>query len=139
MGQSTDAFLFFGFSLGEDTESLSDWEKKYAAKKGVQEPTEEYDDFDPVVVDKYNAYWDRCRELVDLEPCTIAFHCSGDYPIYYVAIKRTVSRASRGYPKEINPAELADNCGERQALLAFCELMDIPPQSPKWWLASRWF
>lgn len=149
MGQSTDGIIFFGFNLGSSDDGFSldelwgvgvddaDWEAEYAKRKGILPPSEEYDD-SPEVQKKHHDYWEVKRKLVAAEPCSIDFHCSGDYPVYYVSIKRTQKRARRGYPEELTVTDFNVRDSEVQQLKEFCEFMGIEWQEPKWWLASLW-
>jgi hypothetical protein len=139
MGQSTDAYLFWGFSGEGEEEGESwiaeeferDWESAYAAKRGLVEPTSS--DFDSP---EWKAYWRQQRELIAACPCEIGSHCSSSYPIEFACITASFATARRGDPQEITSIEVGP--GWRDELMAFCELMGIPWQEPKWWLASNW-
>ena len=146
MGVSTDAILFWGFFLTEDEEGEDDempwldeeyeWDTFYAKQLGIEEPTVPYNRDDEEVVEIYHAYWRSNREAAKASGCDIAYHCSGDYPLYYVTVEESRIRASRGYPEEITDLCAAPEWHDR--LQRFCKVMDIPWQEPKWWLVSLW-
>ena len=138
MGVSTDAILFFGFSA-EDEEAWSEvfgekeWEDKLAEKKGLLPPAEA---FSEKTRDAHREYWTKKEELVRAQGCDVGYHCSGDYPIPYVAIQESVVTAYRGSVKEVMTLEVKP--GWRDQLKEFCTLLDIPWQEPKWYLVSYW-
>ena len=72
-------------------------------------------------------------------PVELVHHCSGDYPMYILAIPRTVKKASRGYPEEINPSEMVVTQDECNLLIEFCEIHGIEAEAPRWWLTSMWW
>lgn len=135
MGISSDAMLFYGFSADDegDWDSLADkdWEELYAEKKGITPPTVEYSEATRV---EWRAYQAKVREARANEPCEIACHCSDGCSIPYVYIKDTHVTASRGDPQEVKTLET--DPAWRDQLKAFCDLMGIPWQEPKWYIAS---
>jgi len=146
MGQSTDAILFYGYCFEEGAELLAeefdgDWGEAYARKMGLNRPAEPYPEKNgpgaEEIKAKYAAYWEAKRDLVAKSGAKIGYHCSGDYPIPYVAICASEIRAHRGYEREV--ASLAVQ-PEWQAMFdEFCRVMDITPKGePKWWLVSYW-
>ena len=135
MGISSDAMLFYGFSaedegVWDDLEDM-EWEELYAEKKGIKPPEVAYSDATRA---EWSAYWDKTREARAAEPCEMACHCSDGCAIPYVYIKSTHVTASRGYPQEVKTLEI--NPAWRGQLKAFCDLMGIPWQEPKWYIAS---
>ena len=137
MGQSTDAILFYGFHAEEgDWDEIigDDWEDAYAAKKGDPEPGVPYDTAENKKL--HSDFWNRKSKLVDAEPCEVGTHCSGDFPMPFVCVKASKTRACRGYPEEIKSLDVGEDW--KAILMAFCELLGIPWQEPKWWLVSDW-
>lgn len=138
----------------EDDEDEGDWEKRYAALKGVREPNEEYPDkgIDPKTgqyrkdynaeeqktVDSYRKYFDAKHKLVEKEPCEIDSHCSCDCPMPFVAIKKSKTISWRGSMNEIVSLDVDPKWN--QQLNDFCKLMKIKVgnKKPKWWLVSMW-
>lgn len=84
--------------------------------------------------DEDDFYGDEDAKRLAIEP---GYHCSADYPMYYLAIKESELRAWRGSPKEVNSLEVGDNWDKR--IQDFCALKGIEPQSEcRWWLVSLW-
>jgi len=72
-------------------------------------------------------------------PVTLVNCCSHEYPIYIVAIPRTVISAHRGDPQEIHPRGLTITEHERDLLIRFCKDHGIETIGhPTWWLSSLW-
>lgn len=158
MGVSTDAILFYGFTFtdGEPSEDdypwaedyyESGWEEYYTERvTGIKRPDIDWDSYDTSHPDKwpdrerYDDWQAIVKKAVDECPCDIDAHCSDDYPMLYVAIKSSVVRAWRGYPKEIEAdmgVGLRDVAWNKE-IHKFCEIMGIEYEIPKWWLVSDW-
>lgn len=104
MGVSTDAQICFGVALEEGFEppvqpSLPDEDED----GNYQDLSEWYDDFDG-------------------DPIELVLHCSYDYPMYIIAAKGSLSRASRGYPSDLSPEQLDQSVSPeaKQAVVDFC-------------------
>lgn len=109
MGQSTDALLYYGFDF------LS-----------VEEDhTPEEDELDKWYGTKTHG-------------CEVDSHCSGDFPVYFVAVKDSRKTAHRGFPKELAPNALEIKPEWDALLRAFCKEAGIEWQEPGWVLASYW-
>jgi len=145
MGQSTDGLLFYGFLIpgGEDGEPAfweseddpdAEHDKFIAAKLGVVEPDVPYEGNN----EAFSAYWTKQREVLKTIPVTVVSHCSGDYPMYAIAISSTSHSASRGYPEEIPAEKLKIDPIWDQQLADFCKLVGIEMGKPSWILASYW-
>lgn len=136
MGVSTDAKIFWGFELPEDSglEWLADWELQYAIEvAGLKEPTVDYD-ANPKV---HHAFWVARNEAISHCISRIGRHCSGDYPIYYACIKVSEVVANRGFAVTLS-GELEVRSHWEVTLQEFCKAMGIEWQEPDWYLAS-WF
>ncbi|MFA5025081.1 MAG: hypothetical protein WC503_01040 [Candidatus Shapirobacteria bacterium] len=141
MGQSTDAYLYYGIQLEEGYElpwqkEIDEelyWEDFYANEMGVFHPIEEYDENTKSI---YKEYWDKKRVLIKECKCEVDSHCSCDYPIYYVCIKESVKHASRGCPTIVESLDVGENWNS--LLEDFCKIMELPYEEPKWWLSSMW-
>lgn len=147
MGVSTDGILFYGIAYGEDLDVSElaehhgiayedfdfDFETLYADKMGVKSPTGDYD-LDPEVFKKY---WADKREINKKSGCEIGTYCSGDYPMYYLAIKDGHYSVSRGSETEI-PDGLTAKPEWKQQLELYCAFMGLPFKEPKWLLVSYW-
>ena len=138
MGVSTNGILFYGFSLDEEDESCwhtedeDDWEDVYASTQGVIRPTADYEDNKEV----YSTYWRDVWAKAKEAKCEIGYHCSGEFPIPYVALSVSHKVAGRGDAVRIENLEIQEDW--RETLLTFCEVMKIPWQEPAWYLVSYW-
>lgn len=152
MGVSTDAILFWGYCLdgdgvypwnaeadddGDEADADLDPEERYALAVGVKPPIAEWNDKDEKIKADYHRFWDEKRKAAAKSRCTVGYHCSDECSMYYVAIKKSETKAHRGYPKNIKSLEVGDDW--EQKLRAYCEVMGIKTrQKPKWWLVSYW-
>ena len=101
MGVSTNGIAFYGFPIEEweDFDSTP-WEK--LAEEDPEGYYEDWDDYYAIKMGTTSNKWKEKRKLRDKCKCTIGTHCSCDYPMYFVAIKHTVTTAYRGYPKRLD-------------------------------------
>lgn len=158
MGTSTDAILFYGYCwdeewYGDEPPWAGDWEKAYAAARGVLSPRDAFPDrvgpdghsrptdYSPeeqAIIDQYSAYWRASREVVVAAPAIVADHCSDECRMKYVAIKASVTKASRGSPEQI--LSLDADPAWRSQMEEFCELLQIDTSGKKigWWMVSWW-
>ena len=69
-------------------------------------------------------YFDEEREFDKLHPLPVEMvnYCSGDYPMWIIAVPSSCLSARRGYPSVFNPADLVVSDTEVQALVEFCHL-----------------
>lgn len=142
MGVSTDGILAYGFSLGEDFDCTKvfgyendggpDFDALYLNKAGFRKKPD-HSDFDK----DWAEYWNAEKEFLADANCEVFTYCSHDYPIYFVAIKGSIYRVNRGHTTEIPDGLMADPAW-KDTLRAYCELMGIEYQEPKWLLTSLW-
>lgn len=159
MGQSTDAYLFYGIDLGspeDDTANFSwmmDWDNDddpdneeqewddvyYRRMTGDAPPDTDYDGDK----ESHRSYWNRKWEWLKAIEVEIAAHCSCDYPMYFVHVKSLFQYASRGEPHalvlhDLEEASLAIGLDDK--VKQFCEVMEITfdPARLGWHLASNW-
>lgn len=148
MSTSTDAILFYGYAFEEedhapwpsdrgadvdDDDEEEGWEDRWARLNGIEQPEGEYDQ------KKYGAYLDKRFKLTKACGVEIDTHCSGDVPMYLVAVVGSKLVASRGYPEKV--PELAVGADWDEKLHAFMEKMSIKRprgQKPAWRLVSYW-
>lgn len=137
MGVSTNAYLAFGFDLGEEPPESWDGsfdESTYIAEKyNLVYPENKDSDSDEV-----QAYYNKLFKLEKEFPIDVVSHCSDTYPMYFLAVKRTVQCARRGYPEQLKPENLSVTEEEIQILKDFCEEQGIEWQEPGWHLFSSW-
>jgi hypothetical protein len=156
MGQSTDAILFYGYCWDEEEVEIwedgqknedgedEDAEERYARMSGVERPTAEYPERDDSSVSAegvraaFSAYWDKKRAINKAVGVEVGHHCSGEYPIPFVAVTGSLLRATRGYPEKVTSLSVGDDWDAK--LGAYCALMGIKPsqEKPGWWLVSMW-
>lgn len=138
MGQSTDGILVFGFDLGVEDESpdflgeFDDLTDLLSDEAGLTEWRNDFTDA------QSSAYFKTRRELEAACPVDIVLHCSGDYPMYILAIRGYEYSASRGSPEIIEMDKLIVDDAKIQAAKEWCEAHGIEWQEPKWVLASYW-
>ena len=117
MGISTDGQICFGVLFEEGYEFPWDCEE-YA-----------YDIY---------IWWDKIAESGSL-PAIPVNYCSCDYPMYILAIPKTLFIANRGYPVKFNPKELEVSQDEVNNLLDFCKKYGLEfIDGPAWFLSSNW-
>lgn len=160
MGQSTDGIICYGVDLGE--------ELPWVANEEVWGKLEEHgfgpDDCDDEVMAyllgglpmfksdlvsgtdewgvEYTAYYkERDRILKDFG-VTLVRHCSGECPMYILAMTSTVKEASRGTPEELDiPSMMSAPCmpyaisGMEEAMQKIGVTGEF---NPKWLLCSMW-
>lgn len=140
MSQSTDAILAFGFDLGEmeleeilkqDTngEDFEDW---LATQAGVVYPAGHAG----IHSAEYEAYAAARHAAIAACPVELVRHCSDECTMYFLALRRSVTRASRGYPEPISLTEPTP--AQRDAMAMFCAGLSIEWQEPSWHLFSYW-
>lgn len=137
MSQSTDGILAYGVPIGEgaefpwDAEEYGgDFDQWYSEQNGLPTPK----NWDSKEGEKY---FDKQRKLLEKCPIEVVQHCSMDYPMYFVAIRGTVTTASRGYPEQLEDnIKRPDNIAP---VLEFCEKYNLEVEGePGWYLFSNW-
>ncbi len=148
MGVSTDAIPAFGFDLGDeedsslasrfgepekgDDEESFDFDEWIARKAGAIYPVGHSGIKSP----KYEEYWAKRNAAIAACPVEVITHCSYDYPMYFLAIRGSESRARRGYPQRV-----ADSDPSPEMIIAmrsFCDVHGIAWQEPAWHIFSMW-
>ena len=120
MGVSTDAIVFYGLLVDDDSpafEKLSHYEETEA---------EEQNPLGGIV---YTGH--------AIDGVTIVTHCSDGSPMFAVAIADSVVTAWRGHPRPLQPV-LPSHAGSDAKLRAFCEKHGITWREPSWLLVSYW-
>jgi hypothetical protein len=141
MSTSTNGELWYGVVFEEgyefpwdaepddgDIQDFDDWWRAgqgFDATKGY--PTEGWLDY---------------QKQFDIEhPCPVVEvnYCSGEYPMYGLAVKGTLRTAYRGSPKLIEGLEVSES--EIQLLRDFLTKYNLSPKSEEpegWYLSSYW-
>lgn len=134
MGVSTDGQICFGnvyeegFEFPWDEYDLEDWWRKeqgFDESKGY--PAEGWLDYQ--------------KEFDAAHPCSVELvnYCSGDCPMYILAVPSTCKSNNRGYPEQFEPLELVVPEGELKTFHDFCIKHDlIPEEDAAWYLTSYW-
>lgn len=128
MGVSTDAIVAFGVDLGEELpEFLEDFDDGFddylASISGLPQYGEP------------GHSWDAHWAFAERFPVTIIHHCSGEYPMYILAVNGTEQRASRGYPHTLEPLTVTqEQIDKLRDFMAEHELEG----EPAWLLFSNW-
>lgn len=128
-----------GISSDELWAGYYEWEKLHKTGEYLKDRdlVDRYEKLHPefrIGLDKY--YEDR-KKVAETCPVELIRHCSGDYPMYFLAVKGHTYSASRGYPVEVEDLNVDPKALE--AFKAFCAKYGIEYTEPKWYLASLWW
>jgi len=149
MSGSIDGEISYGIFVGEDEFPwdaeqhegyLEDW---WRETKGYTEPFELYGDdgkrLPRYTDDDASRYYAHGREWDNAHPLPIEMVnvCSGDCPMWIVAVPSTVRRCGRGSPTDFDPRELSVPVEGMGRFDAFCKEHGIVGEQ-KWWLSSYW-
>src|SRR3990167_1884691 len=144
MTQSTDGQICFGLMFEEDTVfpwckegedgDIENWWIFQTCGKWAP-PFELYDEDGEFIggveppQHKKDKYYEAKREFEKKAapplPVELVNYCSGDNPIYILAVPSTCRSASRGYPEEFHPMDLKVTQQEIDALIEFCRKFGI--------------
>lgn len=154
MGTSTDGRISFGIAFEEgfefpweaDPNDFNDdiedwWIYKIHCFKHSREVYGDGGRLPGVTDEDVSAYWAEKREFAQKHPLPVRLvnYCSGDFPMYIIAVPSSCLNNNRGYAVEFDPASLTVTDDERAALLKFFTDHGIEVSSePKWLLTSYW-
>jgi len=154
MGQSTDGQICFGIEFEEDYEfpwgneefeDIENWwlEAVLKFKPSFSIYTQDGMDYLPNVTEEMKrTHHEERRQFIkshNSPPVELVNVCSGDYPVYILAVPCTIFSASRGYPIAFEPKDLKVNIGDVIILEKFCKEYGLEGQSkPQWYLSSYW-
>jgi len=163
MGVSTDGQISFGILFEEGYEfpwdceahdgDVEDWWIYKVC--GYKNPIELYDGKGEYIngrepsKEESDLYYDTKRKFFEAHPIPVELvnYCSGDYPMYMVALPNSCMSNSRGDPKEIDLQKLTVTEEDKAKLIEFCEkhckpsedsCCEFPEMKPKWYLSSYW-
>lgn len=145
MGVSTDAILAYGFDLGEGDDGESSWMEKLASEQpqdGDEVAAFEFDEwvgrsFKESDYSDFDAYYNARRDAINACPFDLIMHQSYDYPAYFLAVRGTEQRASRGYPSEIS-TDKEITLSAVATMRLFCITYGIEWKEPQWHIFSMW-
>lgn len=131
MGTSTNGILVFGFEVGDEDQAPSFLDG--------------YEDFEEYLEDisglpkwgEPGHSWDEQRSFREQCPVDLVTHCHHDCRMYILAVRGTEHVAHRGFPKEINLADLDVSTEKIAALKEWAAKRDLKGE-PAWLLCSMW-
>lgn len=82
--------------------------------------------------------WDEWEDKLEGLAVDVNTHCSGDYPIPYLAIGESRKVARRGYPEEVKSLEVGLMWDATLTKAAEKLGIKMPQPEPRWWLVSDW-
>jgi hypothetical protein len=152
VGTTTDGEINFGIVFEEgfefpwsEEDGIDAWWREV---NGYARPFELYDDKGGYLngvkpdEDKLHEYYRHGNEWDAANPLPVAEvnYCSGNCPMYMLAVPGSNLTSNRGYPKAFDPAELKVAPEQVQSLLDFCERYGIKGEDmePRWYLTSYW-
>lgn len=138
MGQSTDAILAYGFDLGEDLSEHGD-----LARIEDEFDGDDGDFFASLVGIHPYGHPDRQsleerQRLLKTLPVELIRHCSGDYPMWFLAIPGTKQEANRGSPTRVLPQGMIISEYDNRRFLQWCREHRIDVDGTGWYIMSDW-
>jgi hypothetical protein len=159
MGVSTDAQISFGILFKEEEAEFPwhgekyDWdiEEWWRDERGYKPPFEIWEESSAehkkgITPAQKSEYYKHRKEWLQQNPvpATEVNYCSGEFPMYILAVPSTVLTAYRGHPVELVPAQLIyppkASVVELRAFYAFIEkyFPEHLSPGPNWRLTSYW-
>jgi hypothetical protein len=80
---------------------------------------------------------ERAR-LISTLPVELIHHCSGDYPMYFLAVRGTKQEARRGSPTQVFPQGMFISGYAHRRFLQWCEEHGITVTGAGWHIMSYW-
>jgi hypothetical protein len=154
MGVSTDGQICFGVAFDEGFEFPWDaeqfdgdpqrwWRSVNGYSNPNWDPFDEHGNYKPGVTHddprrktfwQHGWDWDKANPV----PIILVNYCSGDVPMYIVAVPGPNLSCSRGYPEAFDPSTLTVT-EEAAVLTEFLTKYEIEFEGPpKWYLSSYW-
>lgn len=154
MSVSTDGIIFYGWLFDEGHEfpwedyTEEDWWRRVSGGPHDQQLYDKRGERLPGVTEEMVSDYFKQRRAWDQAnppPFAVVNYCSGDSPIFAIAVSGTVKTAARGYPEKFDPGELAA-VGDQEATVRaveavrkLCAEHDLELKGqPEWYLASYW-
>lgn len=149
MGVSTNGQICFGiafeegfeFPWGEDGDEENWWREQQGYKPSMKLYDERGNHLPSVTQGDSDRVYAEQRAFNTEHPLPVAIvnYCSGDCPMYILAVPSSVLTNLRGYAERFDPADLSVTDEEKAALLRFCADHGIEvPAEPAWLLTSYW-
>lgn len=154
MGVSTDGILAFGVILEDGIRlpwydekhegDIESWWRDVNGFVDVHQPWNENGGYAPGWTrddHRLKDHFAAQRLWTKENPCPVdpVNYCSGDCPMWAIAVPSSVRSARRGYPETIDLDNLIVTDDDQQKLLDFIRKYDIEcDDEPRWFLASYW-
>lgn len=113
MGTSTDAILAYGIPVEEETTPGNLTEEEW------EEIREEWE-----------------TDKIEARGFDVIYHCSGDYPMYFLAVPNTEVRAWRGSPKKVDFHQTGTVAAVQWRLAM--DKLGVDTTNAGWYLFSMW-
>jgi len=149
MSVSTDGQLCFGSMFDEGYEFPWDEDRFggeieywWLEELGWKPPVEVYDEggrrIDGVEDSDIAKYYGDRRAILKANPLPVqpVNYCSGECPMYILAVPSTCLSAYRGYPKSLSPGEFTVDDADLESFNIFCRNYDLLEGPTTWWLSS---
>lgn len=138
MSTSNDAIVAFGFNLEEERpnclniDQFDSYEKfdDMLVKTTLQEPQENFEYEMKNNSPQWEKYYKEAQEIKNKCPVELIIFCSYEYTMYFIALKNTEIRASRGSVKNVKMKDISEK--EIQEFKNFCQKYDIKWVEPQW-------
>lgn len=152
MGVSTNGQICFGIAFEEGTEFpwhsdgiIEDWwvykVHNFKHSKDLYDSEGEYLNGVKPSDAEVTKYYAEYRAFLEAHPIPVkeVNYCSGDYPMWILAVPDSVLSCGRGDPTTFSPSSLSVTEEEKAALVLFCDLYEIETTNePDWLLTSYW-
>lgn len=151
MGQSTNAYLFYGYCWDEEDEpedvttDMDDWAEESLIARGHTDPWDSHPGgSSPEWMAANNKatddWYDLKKSLTAEAGVEWDSHCSGDCPMYFLHIPESKTTAYRGDMQPVTSLAVSDDW--KAKLDAHLEAQGATPpegeNQPGWWLVSYW-
>jgi hypothetical protein len=145
MTVSTDAMLYYGFTFLDEDENDPPWKKEDDEDYDVEDwlceklggPTPPASEWSEELQEEFSNYWKAKRKFIEELPIMIGWHCYIDEPMYFICIRDSHHKASRGYPQKLG-GDVVSLLGWNVVMREYCDRLGINWQKPQWELASVW-
>ena len=140
MGVSTNAYLVFGVTLDEyDEDREPDFLQGCEDFDGLLADDADLPPWrDDMTEAESDEYFRKERAIVAAAPVDLVSHCSGEFPMWIMAVRGTQLTACRGDPTTVDPATLQVDPDRIKAAAAWCKAKGIEWEDPQWILCSDW-
>ena len=151
MGQSTDGQLCYGLCLDDDVElpwvdedgndELEQWWLNVNQFRPAHEIYDENGDYlngQEATDQQIETYWDERKQWLDAHPLPFELvnYCSGEWPMYILAVPGTLVTASRGCPEIVSAETIVAH--DISPIVELCAKYSAHESRIGWFLSSFW-